>query len=435
MKKEWLIKTLALGIVVLFIGISIMPLAGSFSVEKRVLTSVVRSCMLTNTRENILYVGGSGPDNYSSIQAAINAANPGDTVFVYDESSPYYEHIIVNKMIKLIGEDKNTTIIDGGGSGDVICIQKYIDGVTINGFTIQNSGNNFINGVDAVIEILSNYNNICGNIIKKNLAGIYCYYANNNTISDNIIKDSDYFGILLVDSCDNNIYRNIITKNHYAGIYITPEALPSTLGQQRYDGNNNIYENNISKNGAGIWFYGADENNFFENNVTNNDFGVWIDAPIYYHCDNNNIYNNNIIKNRYGVSISVAIVFPTGEKLSEAKNNKIYHNNFVFNWHNARDSDDNVWDDDYPSGGNYWSDYKGKDNNEDGIGDTPYLIRPYLNANKDRYPLMKPTENITNIPSIKQNIQSQSNSQQFQSSPSIQQINQLSQIMIKTINR
>ncbi len=46
-----------------------------------------------------------------------------------------------------------------------------------------------------------------------------------------------------------------------------------------------------------------------------------------------------------------------------------------------------MWDDGYPSGGNYWSDYKGVDANGDGIGDTPHVIDEY---NKDRYPLMAP---------------------------------------------
>jgi len=64
-------------------------------------------------RNNWLYVGGSGPGNYTTIQSAINAASPGDTVFVYDDSSPYLETLVIPTSLSLIGENKQTTIIDG----------------------------------------------------------------------------------------------------------------------------------------------------------------------------------------------------------------------------------------------------------------------------------------------------------------------------------
>ena len=61
----------------------------------------------------ILYVGGNGESNYTIIQEAIDDALDGDTIYVYDESSPYQENLIINKKINLIGEDYKTTIIDG----------------------------------------------------------------------------------------------------------------------------------------------------------------------------------------------------------------------------------------------------------------------------------------------------------------------------------
>ncbi len=85
-----------------------------------------------------LYVGGSGPGNYTMIQDAVNNAIDGDVVFVFNESSPYYENIKVDKSIHLIGEDKNSTIINGNKIGDVVSISS--DNVYLSGFTIQNSG-------------------------------------------------------------------------------------------------------------------------------------------------------------------------------------------------------------------------------------------------------------------------------------------------------
>jgi parallel beta-helix repeat protein len=135
---------------------------------------------------NILYVGGSGSGNYSKIQDAIDNASDGDTVFVYDDSSPYYENVRVNKSINLIGENRETTVIDGGGSGDVVCI--VANGVNISGFTIQNSGDGLSNsGVD----IRSNFNTITGNTISNNNYGIFLYECSLNTIKKNNFLDNE----------------------------------------------------------------------------------------------------------------------------------------------------------------------------------------------------------------------------------------------------
>ena len=76
------------------------------------------------------------PDDYATIQEAINNANEGDTVFV--RAGTYYEHVVVNKAISLIGEDPSSTIIDGNESGTVVFITA--DNVDVDGFMIQNGG-------------------------------------------------------------------------------------------------------------------------------------------------------------------------------------------------------------------------------------------------------------------------------------------------------
>lgn len=82
-----------------------------------------------------LYVGGSGPGNYTTIQAAVNASQNGDTVFVYDDSAPYFESVVIAKSITLAGENEDTTIINGTGHNTTISVMA--DGVTIHDFTIE----------------------------------------------------------------------------------------------------------------------------------------------------------------------------------------------------------------------------------------------------------------------------------------------------------
>ena len=123
---------------------------------------------------NTLYVGGTGPGNYTKIQDAIDNASDRDTVFVYDDSSPYYENVIVDKSINLVGEDRDTTVIDADSIEDAVYIT--VDWVNISGFTIRNSGNR-----QSGIDIGSNYNIITGNIISNNdNGGIVLWSSSSN---------------------------------------------------------------------------------------------------------------------------------------------------------------------------------------------------------------------------------------------------------------
>ena len=102
MSKPYVKKPLAVAVFLLFLSVSVIPLSGT--------TDVKQITMSTNSGDT-LYVGGNGTGNYSKIQDAIDNASDGDTVYVYDDSSPYYENVVLNKSINLIGEDKNSTVI------------------------------------------------------------------------------------------------------------------------------------------------------------------------------------------------------------------------------------------------------------------------------------------------------------------------------------
>jgi hypothetical protein len=222
-------------------------------------------------RGDTLYVGGGGTGNYSKIQDAIDNASDGDTVFVYEKSSPYYENIEIDKSITLIGEDKNTTIIDGAKKGIVVDIRA--NKVVISSFTIQNSSNTYQPSICYGIDI--NYDNctIVNNIIKNNWIGIYddCSFVRKNfTIKDNIIIYNRR-GILRFsgDYVSGIITRNIIAHNDADGVNI---------------GN---------KHGTILITW----NVFADNGKKYDDFGLWKhynDAEIHhndFHFNNRNAYD------------------------------------------------------------------------------------------------------------------------------------------------
>ena len=150
-----------------------------------------------NNLGTILYVGGSGPNNYSSIQNAIDDAQHNDTVYVFNGT--YYEAVLIDKPLSLIGENKTTTILEGNGTRDIVTI--IADYVLINDFTIQNGHFNILVNHSA-------YTNISGNIIYSGLHGVSvqngCRLV---TISKNSIQDNVY-GVRLFSSTDTTISDN-----------------------------------------------------------------------------------------------------------------------------------------------------------------------------------------------------------------------------------
>jgi len=354
-------KGIVVSVILLFVSVSVIPSTGTIDIEQITMPS--------SSGNNTLYVGGSGPGNYTKIQDAINDSSDEDTVFVYNDSSPYYEHVVVNKSINLIGEDKNTTVIDGNEIGN--CVNVSAECVTISGFTIQNSKDERDN---AGIYIVSNNtiisNNIIGNTISFNdESGIYLRFSNGNIITNNTISNNDD-GIHLALSYNNLIQGNFISNNDGKGIDLV------------YSHYNTISDNTVTLNGhSGINLW--DSNN---NNITAN---ILLYNSIILITSNITTITSNTISNN----------MRSGILLHASNNNTIYHNNFINNTQNVNDTDNknNTWDNGYPSCGNYWDDYDGIDNNwgenqningSDGIGDTPYNI--FGEDNQDRYPLIEP---------------------------------------------
>ena len=281
MQKNIVKKGLVIAVIFLFIAVSFQPVFADDNIKK---TSVPVS------DGNVLYVGGSGPGNYSRIQDAINASSDGDTVFVYDDSSPYVENVVVNTSISLIGEEKNSTIIDGGANGNGVNLTS--DNTVIIGFTITNCSNG------TAVCISSNNSIVSDNIITHNNIGIIPYFDNpfegdfvgignntiknnliisnglgiglsgeNNTVNGNIISQSEV-GLEIVLSLSNNISNNLISENEYGILILTS-----------YD--SMIYMNNISQNEKlGVLIFCTSSDKIIQNNFIVNGQNAYFSQPI-----------------------------------------------------------------------------------------------------------------------------------------------------------
>ncbi|KYK20374.1 hypothetical protein AYK24_03800 [Thermoplasmatales archaeon SG8-52-4] len=300
-------KLLAVFVTLLFFGMIIFPSSGIQIDNKPIIKS---------DGGNILYVGGNGSGNYSKIQDAIDNASDGDTVFVFDDSSPYYENVVINKTINLIGECKDTTIIDGMGKGNVVWLKEYNYGVTICGFTIQKGGVSLYRGIlienSDSITITDNiivsstwcgigvsYSDNCiissNNVSYNNNYGISLAYSNNNIISDNTLS---YHENSLSLGCSNNnfIFNNTFLEGNNC-MNIQHCNCNTVKENKIYNGKIHIYNsnfNNIINNSinAGLPFLKVFLSNCTKNNITGNSFfntGLWL-----YYSYLNNVSDNTV---------------------------------------------------------------------------------------------------------------------------------------------
>jgi parallel beta-helix repeat protein len=182
----------------------------------------------------------------------------------------------------------------------------------------------------------SNYNIISNNRINSGF--IHCIRSNSNQIIQNNLVNSS---VIISNGKNNNISSNTIVDG------ITKPAIAFESSEQ-----NVVYANQIENNQCGLSLANSDDNEFSYNNIYNNYRGIYIGQS-----NNNKIFQNNIYSN-----LNQTYVDP-------------------------KNGTSNYWDNGLPLGGNYWSNYLGKDVNSDGFGDTPHKLD---DVNFDYYPLTKP---------------------------------------------
>jgi parallel beta-helix repeat protein len=371
----------------------------------------IRSALASET----IYIRSDGSISPSS--APISTADK----ITYRLTGPLYNEIVIQKSGLIVEGNSQTIQGTGGGYGLTL---NSVNGVTIRNVTVKN----FISGV-----WLSNSMNIniANSTLTQNFNAIDLYSSTNNHIQGNSITDSTY-GVYLVSSQGNFVEENNISRTEVSGVLLDAYSNQNTVSrnvfvdsgllvqssyQNSAEGNTvngkplvfledtsdfnvtsagqvvlinchqiQIENLDLTHTSAGVELWGTTHSRILTNNVTDSYYGIWL-------CDSS---NNTITGNKIAAS-------SRGIELWRSSNNRLFHNKVTNNtlqvhdlaWEDPEIAPSiNVWDNGYPSGGNYWSDYPGQDSNGDGMGDTPYTIDA---NNIDMYPLMGTYSNSCDI--------------------------------------
>jgi parallel beta-helix repeat protein len=279
------------------------------------------------------------PDDYPTIQVAVDAASPGDTIIV--RAGTYIENVNVNKSLTIESESgAETTIISAANVYDDV-FEVTADHVTIKGFTVQ--GATYRAGIHLVGSATDNteYCVISENICHVNDCGIGLDYSSNNIVMNNTCSLNEDAGIFLnLDSNNNNILNNTCT----------------------------------SETGVGIELYHSFDNIILNNRCTAHNRGA---IELYFYSDGNIIYLNDFIDLGQSNCWLSGSQFNSRNPITYKYRDQIYTNYL----------------------GNYWGNFTGSDNDGNGVGDIPYISHsehPIV----DNFPLIKPYGNYMISPPI-----------------------------------
>jgi parallel beta-helix repeat protein len=236
--------------------------------------------------------------------------------------------------------------------------------VTVRHITVNS--NTVISGDDGITDEWSGY-------IGEDVGDNAVYYGRGLILAYNTI-DTLNDGIRILNGADHLIVGANTIVNAGQGIHAKDASYNLTM----------VYNSVSGTENDSILFNGIFDSTILGNfiNASQNDDGIALDSDTHNITIVRNTISNNSV---------------TGINATTSYDNLIYHNNILNNTLQAYDDTEgqNMWDNGYPSGGNYWSDYLGHDSfsgsnqniaGSDGIGDTPYNITHPILISKDNYP-------------------------------------------------
>lgn len=298
------------------------------------IATVFSGCVDDTTKTITVFVNPDGSGDFISIQDAIDGTEESTTIRVAE--GVYYESLVIDKKVTILGNDSTSTIIDGGGIGDVI--KAVSEKVHLSGLTIQNSGRSELADFDAAIEIKANNTKVDECILKNCIAGIDLR-SYSNSISNCVFIDN-LFGVYAIESFENVFSGNEFKRNSQVGLFIF-----NSMGNEVKNGNRFV------DNAIGLQVRGSKHNIINDNIFSDNEKGLYICCV----SSDNSMFGNSFL-----------------------------HNSLV----HAEDTVEyNIWYDPQEKQGNYWDDYVGVDADGNGIGDSAYIISDSKEI-YDLYPLI-----------------------------------------------
>jgi len=257
----------------------------------------------------VITVDDSGSADFTSIQAAVDAASSGDKIEV--RSGTYVENVDVGKRLTLIGDGADVVTVRAADSGDHV-FDVTADWVNISGFTVTGGTCGYPYYVAGIYIYDAEHCNISDNNASDNWYGIHLNSSSNNMLQSNIANSNNGTGILLHYSSDNMLEDN--TANSNDGV--------SSDGIDLHYSNNNTLLSNIanSNNGCGIWLYSSSSNMLTDNTANLNNYdGI----SIFLYSSINNLRNNAAnLNSRNGI------------RLVDSSDNTLQSNTMSGNIHN-----------------------------------------------------------------------------------------------------
>jgi parallel beta-helix repeat protein len=287
------------------------------------------------------------------------------------------------------------TTMHGNGSGTAILLDG-INYTTVKNVKVESFGSGIILESCSGCDLLEN------SVTTEYGNGITLKSCSGCDILENSVTTTTYYGLALYDSSFVSVSENNVTGTSADGIFLDYSFNNSVYnnnlkgcswaGVRLWESMGNIfYQNSMVNNGEGMFFDTSPYNTVCQNNISANEYmGIYLQGmgSPYICCGSNNFSSNDLVGNK-----GPGIVF------EGSSGNIVWHNNFVDNGPpqvdlspNCSVQSQNTYDDGYPSGGNYWSDYRTTYPNATEIDSSAVWNAPYVigSNNTDRYPLMGP---------------------------------------------